>query len=247
MLKKLLAALFVAVFVGTSTYFIAVNIFYGLKIKGYDYLFRETEPYDLVIKHARILDGTSDNDAFRGDIAIRDGRVVGVGYVVPKETPVFDAGGLTFMPWPLQITKGGPVVEHLLRTSYPRYEANEIFLTEAPYEGLSLAEAASSEGIEAVEMFERLKNNASHETKVLLVPMAVKNDYTVREMLARLTAYRAALMGLADRGAIKDGYWADFYVFKTSDYPEEELLSLLSRGSIPEPVYRIREGQFLNL
>ncbi|MCR4442558.1 MAG: hypothetical protein QHH10_10125 [Peptococcaceae bacterium] len=247
-LKSGFFGLLVVALAGLMSYALSLGVFAGLKIKGYTYLFRATEPYDLVIKHARILDGTGENGPFRGDIAIRDGYICGVGYINQKNSPVFDAGGLTAIPWPLQFNKEDGFVEHLLKTSYPRYEAGEIYLLEGPYRGLSLAEAASALGVSPGEMFLRLSGEYPAGSKVILVPQREPAGETgVKELLAGLTSFRAEVLGEKDRGAVKAGCQADLYLFKTMDYPEEKLLQLLKRGSVPEPVFRLRAGKFLDM
>lgn len=242
-LKRILLFILVAIL----SYALTFYVFTGFKIKGYTYLFRATQPYDLVIKHAAILDGTGLNDLFRGDIAIRDGKIVGVGYVNPKNSPVFDAGGLLLLPYPVKIEKSPEVVEHLLNTSYPRFPAEEIFLQEPPYQGLSLAEAARMRGVPPEEVFKFLKNTSPPTAKVYLVPFFYReNDYSAKEMLARLSGYRAQFLGEEKRGRIQAGCQADMYVYKILDYPEDRLNEFLQKGILPEPVNRIEKGKFLN-
>ncbi len=53
--------------------------------------------HDLVVKNARIVDGTG-KPAFAGDVAIRDGRFVEVGTVRGKEREAFDAAGHVVAP-----------------------------------------------------------------------------------------------------------------------------------------------------
>jgi len=247
-LKRILLGLLVALLAGVTSYAVSLGVFAGLKIKGYTYLFRATEPYDLVIKHVRILDGTGENGPFRGDIAIRDGYICGVGYINQKNSPVFDAGGLTAIPWPLRFKKEDGFVEHLLQTSYPRYEEEEIYLLEGPYGGLSLAEAASELGVTPGEMFARLSGEYPAGARVILVPLRKPaGEPGVKELLAGLTSCRAEALGERDRGAVKAGCRADLYLFKTVDYPEEKLIQLLRRGSVPDPVFRLQAGKFLNM
>lgn len=246
MLKRLLVGVFVVVFVGISSYLIFLNVLNGLKIKGFDYLFLAKEPYDLVIKHAMILNGTGEKESFRADIAIRNGHIVGVGYINPKESPAFDAGGLMIIPSPVKIKAGEQTVEHLLSTVYPRYNADKIYLQIAPYEGLSLAEAAYAAKLSPEEMFNRIRLNSSAETKVLIAEIENKSEeVSAKEYLARLTGYRANMMKIKDIGTIEDGKSADFYIFKAVDYPEEELIELFKQGAFPEPVYEVQNGIFL--
>ncbi len=53
--------------------------------------------YDLVIKNGQIIDG-SGIPGFRGDVAIRGGRIVGIGQVSGDAKKVLNADGLTVAP-----------------------------------------------------------------------------------------------------------------------------------------------------
>jgi N-acyl-D-aspartate/D-glutamate deacylase len=53
--------------------------------------------YDLVVKDARIVDGTG-KEAYGGDIAVKDGRIVAVGEVNGTATRTIDAGGQVVAP-----------------------------------------------------------------------------------------------------------------------------------------------------
>lgn len=227
--------------------FVAVfSILQGLKSKGYSYLFRTNKPYDLVIKYAQILDGSGTNKIFRGDIAIRDGEVIGVGYVNAQDSPVFDAGGLTIIPCPIEIQKNQETLEHLLKNCYPRYPADQIYIQDSPYEGLSLRQIACEVGKSVDSAYKLLEVKAEPGTKVLLIPFAFdQNKVSNEELLAQLTGYRAEFFSLLDRGIIKAGYKADFYLYKSRDISEESLNVLLKRGRVPEPVYKIKEGKFI--
>lgn len=230
-----------------ASYQLSLNYFMGLKVKGYSYLFRPSEPYDLVIKHALIMDGTGQNDRFRGDIALRDGRIVGVGYVNPQDSPVFDAGGLTFIPYPLGIENHPDILEHTLNGSFPRYPAQEIYLQDPPFRGLNILEAAEVRGVTPEELFKQLNYTLGAEAKILLIPFFYqKGDYSNKELLARLTGYRAIFYARDQEATIEAGCRANFYIFKTNDYSEESLNSLLRKGSLPEPLLKMEGGKFLN-
>lgn len=246
MWKRIFTGVLIVILVGISSYVIILNIFTGLKVSGYDYLFTAKEPYDLVIKHATVLNGAGADDPLRADIAIRKGLIVGLGYINPKESPVFDAGGLMIIPSPLKVTAGEQTVEHLLSTAYPRYNADEIFLQSQPYDGISLAEAAFAAGLSADKMFDRIRENSESGDKVLIAVLEENSTCdSAKEYLARLTGCRADFLGLDEKGIIKDGKLADFYIFKTKDFPEEKLLELFKQGAFPEPIYIVQNGEFI--
>lgn len=232
--------------IGIVTYLLVLNIFTGLRIKGYSYLFRAARPYDLVLKHALILDGSGENEKFRGDIAIKDGYIAAVGYINAKESPSFDAGGLMVIPYPVKIEKNDEVLEHLLSTAYPRFPAENIFLCQPPYEGVSLAQAARAAGRAPAELQQELAAGTKHDAKVLLVKIKVKEgSHSIEEELALLTGLRAEALGLKAIGLVRSGYRANLHIFKNRDYSDEELKRLFATGSFPEPVYRIENGGFI--
>jgi N-acyl-D-amino-acid deacylase len=55
------------------------------------------QPYDLVIRNGRVVDGTG-NPAFFADVAIRDGRIATVGRVAERGRKEIDAKGLVVAP-----------------------------------------------------------------------------------------------------------------------------------------------------
>lgn len=54
-----------------------------------------SSPYDLTIRHGRVITATDD---FQGDIGITDGRIAAVGGKLPPGTRDIDAGGKLVMP-----------------------------------------------------------------------------------------------------------------------------------------------------
>lgn len=236
----------IALVLGVATYILSLNMFMGLKIKGYSYLFYADRPYDIVIKHATILDGTGENEKFRGDIAIRDGVIAGVGYINPQDSPVFDAGGLTVIPAPIPLEKDDDqALEHLFATSYPRYPARNIYLQEGLYQGLNLEQAAEMLGTTSDEAFKQLRENPDVNPLALLVEIPCREDQTgLQEYLARLTGYRAAYYNLEDKGVIRAGAYAQMYFFQNRDYEDKDLERLFRQGQVPPPVYTITGSRF---
>jgi N-acyl-D-amino-acid deacylase len=53
--------------------------------------------YDLIIREGKIIDG-SGNPWFRGDVAITNDRIVGIGRVAGDAKRVIDAAGLVVAP-----------------------------------------------------------------------------------------------------------------------------------------------------
>lgn len=222
------------------------------------------QEYDLVIKHAQILDGSGEKEMFRGDIAIRDGLIVEVGSVQEREFPTFDAGGLTVMPSPVypssqreQLAKN--VLEHLFRTSYPRYPAYYLYFQEPPYQGFNLAQVAQQRGESVQTTFNYLQNQLPATVKVYLVPLELSKEMSdavtgssqassslsLPQLAAYLTYYPAKTMDADDLGIIKPEFKADLHFFITRDYTEENLKELFLRGQLPEAALYYQEGQLL--
>ena len=55
------------------------------------------QPYDLIIRHGRVVDGTG-NPAFYADIAVSDGRIARIGRIVGEAKHEIDAHGLVVAP-----------------------------------------------------------------------------------------------------------------------------------------------------
>lgn len=236
-----------AVTLGIVAYLLSFNLFMGLKVKGYKYLFRSTEPFDVVIKHAIILDGTGENERFRGDIAVRDGLIAAVGYVNPKNSPIYDAGGLTAIPALIPIEKKEDTPEHLFSTSYPRFMPEEIFFAEGEYEGLSLKEVAEMQGLSVEQVHKDLSEKLGSQTKILLISfnyMEKEAAPNLVQMMARLTGFRASYYGKKNCGMIKAGFQADINFFKTNDYTDAQLMELMKKGELPKPLIKLEKGKF---
>ena len=57
----------------------------------------QTDSYDLIIRHGRVVDG-SGNPAFFADVAVKDGRIAAIGLVTGAATKEIDATGLIVAP-----------------------------------------------------------------------------------------------------------------------------------------------------
>ena len=57
----------------------------------------QSQPFDLLITNARIIDGTG-GPSVNGSVAVRAGRIVGVGRVTGPAARTIDAGGLVLAP-----------------------------------------------------------------------------------------------------------------------------------------------------
>ena len=55
------------------------------------------QPYDVVIRHGRVVDGTG-NPAFFADVAVKDGRIAAIGKTVGSGQTEIDATGLVVAP-----------------------------------------------------------------------------------------------------------------------------------------------------
>jgi N-acyl-D-amino-acid deacylase len=57
----------------------------------------QAQPYDMVIRHGRVVDGCG-NPAFFADVAVKDGRIVAIGRVAGDARTEIDATGLIVAP-----------------------------------------------------------------------------------------------------------------------------------------------------
>lgn len=77
---------------------IAVRLFLaGLLTLGTASTSLGAEPFDLVIRHGRIADGTG-NPAYFADVAVKDGRIVGLGKIDRAAVREIEARGLVVAP-----------------------------------------------------------------------------------------------------------------------------------------------------
>ena len=219
-------------------------LFTALKSENDIQTTQKVTTYDLIIKHVLILDGTGEKERFRGDIAIRDGRIVEVGSVQEQDFPTFDAGGLTVMPLPVRPVKDNTVVEHLFRTSYPRYSAHYLYFQDGPYQGFNLAQVSQQRGETPQKTLNNLQMQLPEMTKVILVPLELGEE-SLPELAAYLTGYPAIAIEKHDLGMIKPDYKADLYFFITRDYNEESLKQLFLKGKLPEPALYCQGGKLL--
>ncbi|MDD2212705.1 MAG: hypothetical protein PHS83_04095 [Clostridia bacterium] len=233
-------------------------VFTSLSAEGELQFGQTNELYDLVIKHALILDGTGEKERFRGDIAIRDGCIVEVGSVSEVDSPAFDAGGLTVMPMPVRPVNmekaesvGGGILEHLLRTSYPRYPSSYLYFQDEPYCGLNLAQVAQQRGESPQKTFYYVQKQLPAMSKIYLLPLGLAEEKllagtaSLQELAAYLTGYPAKVTGNTDLGMIKPNYKADLYFFITDDYEEESLKQLFLKGELPALALCCKKGQLL--
>lgn len=236
-LRRIKIALLLGV-LGIASYYMVFMIFVD-----------HTTPNDLVIKHVRILDGTGEKEMYRGDIAIRDGRIVKIGFIPLQNEPVFDAGGLTVMPMPISIENTNGMVEHLFSTSYPRYPAHYLFFQEGFYQGLNLAQVAQQRGEKPEKTFNYLQSQLPVNTKVYLVPLKLEEhkvqdgSYSLEKLAAYCTGFPAMTIGKTDVGMIKTGFKADLYFFISQDYDEESLKQLFLKGKFPVSAVLLKEGK----
>ena len=57
----------------------------------------EAQPYDLIIRHGRVVDGTG-NPAFFADVAVKDGRIAAMGRIPGRAQTEIEARGLVVAP-----------------------------------------------------------------------------------------------------------------------------------------------------
>lgn len=204
------------------------------------------QKYDIVIKYAQILDGSGEKEVFRGDLGIKDGVLVQVGAIEVEDCPVFDAGGLTVMPWVPEFESSDNILEHHFYSAYPRYPATALYFSQPPYQGLSLAQLAHQKGLSVEQTFRDLQQELSAGDKVYLLPEVLPTDPTLEELAASLTGALAKALGKEKQGQIKPGYPADLYFFITHHYDNANLEELFLRGKLPDCALCCLQGELLS-
>lgn len=201
------------------------------KQKGKDDFFRHANPYDLVIKNARIIDGTGGG-VVEAHIGISDGIIKTVSKNIRRgNANIFDATGYTLMPKMTKLPDEVPWVSRDLPGAMSRFPYYRIFFKASEDKllaGRSL-EAVLREGIykeeDLLEKFSWIVLIAPDEEEL-------ETD-TLNKALYKITGWRSDALGIEDLGKILPEYKMEGIFYRTSQIDRTEMLDSLNNEIQP--------------
>lgn len=216
--------------------------FFGLELyknAGAEDLFRAHTPYDLVIKNARIIDGTG-SAVFRGELGIRKGVIMKIAKQIEGDgLLVFDGAGFTIAPNKVEWPENVGWIQRDLATAVLRYPAHRLIVKETAisnWQGRSVKAILAGGKITVAEL---VKNK---NTKVLVAPeMAdLEDSNTSINAFYLITGWRGEVLN-KNIGKIKEGFPANLIIFNHREIKDNQLLNYLKQEKLP-PVTHIIDG-----
>ena len=207
------------------------------KQKGREDLFRATNPYDLVIKNARIIDGTG-REPFDAHIGIRNGQIITVSKNLRLgNADLFDATGFTLLPQMVAIPAETDWVSRDLPGAMSRFPYYRIFFktSDDPLLAGRSLEAVLKDGVYREEEL------SSYFTwTVLIAPEGnpIQSDNLI-SAIYKLTGWRADALGLSV-GKIQANYMMEARLYRTKNINPATFLELLQREVMPPAEFTVR-------
>jgi len=193
-------------------------------------LFRAQNPYDLVIKNARIIDGTG-GEIYRADIGIRDNIIIKIGKRLNTEkAKIFDAAGYTVAPHKVEWVESLGCIKRDLASALVRYPENRIIISKAKnsqWEGKSVKALLSNPAI-SKNILEADRSAVAFISPVLKETEA--ND--INTAYYQISGWRGELLA-QDIGKIKPGFPASLVIFNHRELNNEKLLDYLLQEKLP--------------
>jgi len=223
------------------SFFFAFTVFEVAKAGGNTGQFRAQDSYDLVIKNARMIDG-SRGEIKRGEIGIRNGEIIKIGNDLKTDgAKILNAAGFTVAPQKVEWPSDMGWVKRDLATALKRYPADRIIISQArdkSWEGKS-AQALIHGGLTL--------NDMSGDQTALAWIMPEKKKPQAEDVVTAfylLTGWRGELLG-EKTGKIEEGFKARLVVFNHREINDELLLDLLKQEKMPSLRYTIEGSDIL--
>ena len=211
--------------------------------QGMDELFRFADPYDLVVKNARIIDGTG-TEVYDSSIGILEGRIKAIGKnIVRGKADVFDATGYTLIPLMVEIPEDSDWVDRDLPGAMSRFPYDRIFFksSEDPEIAGRSLEVVLRDGLYRED---DLRKEFNWMVLIAPEPEVAEGD-AISSAVYRLTGWRSDSLGL-ESGKIREGYLMEAYLYRTRDIYETEFVGILNNEVMPEPDYIIRGNEVID-
>lgn len=219
-------------------------VFFGLETYKHTFaqdLFRAHNPYDLVLKNAKIIDGMG-NEPFRGDIGIKDGKISAIGQgLKSKNTQIFDAAGYTVVPQKVEWPEDMDWIVRDLASALKRYPPQRIIVKSAQnpqWIGKSAKALLNDKGID-----EKVLASDSSALAFITVEMEDRQVNDIITGFYVITGWRSDFLHL-NYGKIKKGYKARLAIFNHRKITDEELFQLLSQEKMPPIDFLINGNEY---
>jgi hypothetical protein len=220
-----------------TSFFLVFTVTEVAKSYGSSPQFGAHKPYDVVIKNARMIDGTG-GEIRRADIGIRDGVIIEIGNNLKTDgAQVFNAAGFTVSPNIVEWPENLEWVQRDLTTALKRYTEERVIIAQAQnkeWEGRSI-KALNHSGIS--------KDNLSTDSTAIawIMPqMDIPEAKDVNTAFYLLTGWRGELLE-KKIGKIAEGYPAHLVVFNHRVIIDGELFNILIQENLP-PIEYFIEG-----
>jgi len=213
------------------TFFLSFFALQYAKQKGNDEIFRYANPYDLVIKNVRIIDGTG-GAVYDSNIGISKGTVKSISSNITRgDADVFDGTGYTLIPKMIEIPEDTKWVTRDLPGAMSRFPYYRIFFKTSEDEllaGRSL-EAVLREGI-----YQEEDLTTKFNWTVLVAPEGdtIESD-NIPSAVYKITGWRSEALEILDRGKIQEGYQMEGILYLTREIDRKEFLSSLNNEIQP--------------
>lgn len=208
------------------------------KQKGKDEYFRHANPYDLVLKNVRIIDGTGGS-VKEGHIGISKGVIKTISKNIRRgDAHVFDATGFTLMPKMIDIPEEVSWVSRDLPGAMNRFPYYRIFFQASEDEllaGRSL-EAVLREGIYKEE---DLLDKFSWIVLIAPDEEPLETD-SLNKALYKITGWRSDALEIMDLGKIEVDYQMEAILYRTSQINRDEFLDSLNNEIQPLGQYEVK-------
>lgn len=232
-IKIFLSVLFIFVI----TFFLSFFALEYAKQKGNDEMFSFSNPYELVIKNVRIIDGTG-GEVFDSNIGISKGIIKKVNKNIDRgKADLFDATGYTLIPRLVEMPEDIPWISRDLPGAMSRFPYYRIFFKTSEDEHLA------GRSLQAV-LKEGLYSEEDLKTKfnwiVLIAPERDAMDAdNISSAVYKITGWRSETLEIIDQGKIQAGQKMEGILYLTSDINRHDFLSALNNEIQPLGDYYI--------
>lgn len=224
--------IFISVFlIFLLTFFLSFFALQYTKQKGNDQIFRFANPYDLIIKNVRIIDGTG-GAVYDAHVGISKGNIKTIGKNIKRgNADVFDGTGYTLIPKMTLIPEDTQWVTRDLPGAMSRFPYYRIFFKTSEDEHLAgrSLEAVLREGI---YLEDDLKTKFTWTVLIAPEGEIIESD-NIPSAVYKISGWRSEALEIIDQGKIQSGYKMEGILYLTRNIDRNEFLNTLNNEIQP--------------